>query len=97
MITTESLGIAVALIIIITPLVNWAISKATTDTRIENLRKLVDNMEEDKMEVDVCKVTSGRIQADVCDLKKDVRATRETVIKIATKLEIYSEGDSIDG
>lgn len=92
MITTEMLGIAVALIVIITPLINWAISKATTETKIENLRKLVDNMEEDKVEVDVCNVTTGRIQADVCELKDDVKATRETVTEIRTKLEVYFNG-----
>ncbi len=92
MITTETLGIAVALIIIATPLINWALSKATTDTRIENLRKLVDDMEEDKVEVDVCELTSKRIQEDVCELKEDVKATRDTVAKIETKLEIYFTG-----
>ena len=91
--TTEMLGIAVALIIIVTPLINWAINKATTVVKLDELRKMVDNIEEDKVETDICKITTGRIQADVCELKNDVKVTRETVTEIKTKLEVYFNGD----
>ena len=103
----ETIGLIAAVIVMLTPIIYYlttVISSYVTEKikaaegidknteRINFLRKMVEEMDDDKVEANHCNDVHKRVDSDLKELKVITNTTQATVIRLETKLEGYFNG-----
>lgn len=98
MIAKETIEIVVGIVLIATPVFTffgtYIVQKTLTENRLKDhkekmieLHKLVDAMEDDKVDVEYCDEFRSRIESDIAELKVTTQRTGDSVIRIETKMD----------
>jgi hypothetical protein len=103
----ETIGIITAAIVMLTPILYYLINTIASyitskikasegisqnTERIGFLRKMVEDMEEDKVGIEHCSDVHQRVDNDLKELKAITNITQITVARLETKLEGYFNG-----
>ena len=103
----ETIGLIAAVMVMLTPIIYYLtkmVSSYVTEKtnaskgieqnveRIISLRKMVEEMDDDKVETSHCDDVHKRIDDDLKELKIITNTTQATVIRLEAKLEGYFNG-----